>query len=116
MINNCTAGFIKSGKLNMIIDGQFGSTGKGLISAKIAVTKRVRRVFTFSKDQYIRSLKLIKPTHIFLNFINYIREEDLNLFQFTKIQKPNYVGYNPYANQVIPYGPFILDNYLYSFK
>lgn len=80
------------------------------------VTKRVRRVFTFSKEQYIRSLKLIKPTHIFLNFINYIREEDLNLFRFTKIQKPNYVGYGPYTNQVIPYEPFILDNYLYSFK
>lgn len=36
MLNNCTRGFIKPGKINIIIDGQFGSTGKGLIAAKIA--------------------------------------------------------------------------------
>ena len=29
--------FAKTKKLNLIIDGQFGSTGKGLIAGKLAI-------------------------------------------------------------------------------
>lgn len=35
------------------------------------VTKRVRRVFSWSNHQIIRALTIIRPTHMFLNFVNY---------------------------------------------
>lgn len=40
------------------------------------VTKRVRRVFTFSKDQYTKSLLAIRPDIVFVNFLNYLKTED----------------------------------------
>jgi len=40
------------------------------------VTKRVRRVFNFSLTQYSDALKVIRPTHTFLNFVNYIKNQD----------------------------------------
>ncbi len=36
------------------------------------VTKKVRRVFTFSKAQFKRFLRVCGPTHVFINFINHI--------------------------------------------
>jgi len=44
------------------------------------VTKRVRRVFTFSYVQLGRFLKLVNPDFAFLNFINYIEEEKRSSF------------------------------------
>lgn len=58
-----------------------------------SVTNKVRRVFTFSKHQYHRSIRLVKPTHIFLNFCNYIRPEDYELFKSLN-PTPNYFGYS----------------------
>lgn len=78
------------------------------------VTKRVRRVFTFSKKQYEKTLDIIKPTHIFLNFINYIRENDLKLFK--SIKKPTYVGYGPYTENVLKFEENMLENYLFKWK
>ncbi len=40
------------------------------------VTKRVRRIFTFSRKQYRDSLDCIRPTHVFLNFVNYLQAPD----------------------------------------
>jgi len=37
------------------------------------VTKRIRRVATFSAQQYAAACQAIRPTHIFLNFVNYLR-------------------------------------------
>ena len=82
------------------------------------VTKRVRRVFTFSKEQYQRALKYIKPTHVFLNFINYLTEEDLKTFKFlNKKQKAMMlVGYGPDADQISHMDPFTLHNYIVKWK
>jgi len=44
------------------------------------VTKRVRRVFTFSYIQLGRFLKLVNPDFAFLNFINYIEKEKQDSF------------------------------------
>ena len=41
-MNHCTKDFVKPGKINMIIDGQFGSTGKGAIAAKIAIDNDIQ--------------------------------------------------------------------------
>lgn len=82
------------------------------------VTKRVRRVFTFSRKQFERSLRFIKPTHIFLNFINYLNEEDLKLFKFLNRKKDvmMLVGYGPYAEQISHMDPHSLHNYIQKFK
>jgi adenylosuccinate synthase len=39
------------------------------------VTKLVRRVFTFSEMQFEHALQVCKPSHVFLNFANYMPKE-----------------------------------------
>lgn len=79
------------------------------------VTKRQRRIFTFSIQQYQRSLEFIRPDFVFLNFINYLREEDLIMFKKNiHLRKPDFVGYGPYTYQVCPYDQCILDNIIYK--
>jgi len=36
------------------------------------VTKKIRRVFTFSSRQFARFLRVCYPTHIFINFVNHL--------------------------------------------
>lgn len=38
------------------------------------VTKKVRRVFTFSEQQTAKALSVLRPDFIFLNFMNYLRD------------------------------------------
>jgi adenylosuccinate synthase len=47
---------------------------KGLTETT-TVTKRTRRVFTFSQLQLDRMLKFVRPTHAFLNFVNYLGDK-----------------------------------------
>lgn len=42
------------------------------------VTKRMRRVFTWSNSQIKRMCSLIKPDYAFLNFVNYLQKNDYN--------------------------------------
>lgn len=63
------------------------------------VTGRVRRVATFSKKQYIKSIKINKPDCVFLNFLNYIK--DLNLLKILKeVRMPDLVGLGPSVCQI----------------
>lgn len=48
----------------------------GLPEEVTTVTKRVRRVFTFSPTQYKKALKALRPDIVFINFMNYLRTED----------------------------------------
>lgn len=49
------------------------SSRKGYaITEKTTVTGRTRRVFTFSESQYVRFLKINRPTKILVNFANYL--------------------------------------------
>ena len=41
-------------------------------------TKRMRRVCTFSMKQYQKMKRLLRPTHIFLNFVNYLSDIELD--------------------------------------
>lgn len=45
-------------------------SGKSVMETT-TVTKRTRRVFTFSDKQIIRFCRHVRPTHAFLNFMNY---------------------------------------------
>lgn len=42
------------------------------VEEKTTVTGKVRRVFSFSKTQLIKFARVCEPTHLFLNFANYI--------------------------------------------
>lgn len=60
---------------------------------RTTVTKRVRRVATFSMQQYRRSLAALQPSSVFLNFMNYATEADLPLLkQLASERFPNLVG------------------------
>lgn len=63
------------------------------------VTKRVRRIATFSIDQYAKSCELIKPDVIFLNFCNYMKNEELKelITKMRRIYNPGdlYLGWGP---------------------
>ncbi len=79
------------------------------------VTNKVRRIFTFSKMQYKRMIEFLEPDYIFLNFINYMREEDLYLFKNNPdLRKPTHIGYGPYTCQINMWDDDILENYFYK--
>jgi len=42
------------------------------------VTKRVRRLFTWSDEQVRRMCRFIKPDYAFLNFVNYLRGDEID--------------------------------------
>lgn len=49
------------------------------------VTKKVRRVFTFSRLQFKKFINVCSPTHIFLNFINHINETDFGKRTYSEL-------------------------------
>jgi len=75
------------------------------------VTKKVRRIFTFSETQYQRMLRTFGPVEIFLNYVNYLdpsahKVADLDMFSTNFIYERNdvarqfgsrikYVGFGP---------------------
>jgi adenylosuccinate synthase len=73
----------------------------GVEPERTTVTKRVRRVATFSYQQYERSLDLIRPDFIFLNFVNYLK---IPLSDFIKpmSKKPTHYGTGPNVKDVGP--------------
>lgn len=46
----------------------------GVEAERTTVTKRIRRIATFSYSQYVAAVAANKPTHVFLNFCNYFLE------------------------------------------
>lgn len=64
------------------------------------VTKRVRRVASFSHIQYQRMLKILKPDYILLNFANYLSEDQLqNLL--TSLPEVTHLGFGPINLDII---------------
>lgn len=49
----------------------------GINPERTTVTKRVRRIATWSREQYLHSLRLNRPTHVLLTFTNYLTEDEL---------------------------------------
>ena len=76
----------------------------GLDDEYTTVTQRVRRVATFSEYQYKRALNYIKPSHVFLNFVNQVsddeyKEELFNIFKNTKY--PTHLSYGKSVEDVV---------------
>lgn len=77
------------------------------------VTKKVRRVFTWSDQQYIEALHANRPTMLFFNFMNYLPENQRQEFLEDKVRiyakvmhcAPELVlaGYGPLNEQVSVY-------------
>ena len=72
------------------------------------VTKRKRRIATFSREQYLRAIKLVDPTHIFLNFCNYFYAAEEELEKFKDIPKPTHIGVGPFPEDVYEWEDEIL--------
>lgn len=81
------------------------------------VTKRVRRVATFSEKQLKDVLLLVEPTYIFLNFINYLKEEDINFFNTLFLKMNNvFVGYGPHFQEISKLDKHTLENFIFKSK
>jgi len=75
------------------------------------VTKRLRRVFTFSNKQMIESIRANRPDMLFLNFCNHLDAagdqtklvEDLNemMYEYGIGGEVRYLGYGPSEDNVI---------------
>lgn len=48
----------------------------GVPLERTTVTKKVRRVFTWSDKNFEKVLKLLAPDYVFLNFVNYLKDEN----------------------------------------
>jgi adenylosuccinate synthase len=66
----------------------------GLETEYTTNTKRVRRVATFSHEQYKQALKGLRPDNVFLNFCNYLTDNQL-LGLLQKLPEVNYLGFGP---------------------
>jgi len=64
------------------------------------VTKRKRRIATFSAQQYETAINLIEPTHVFLNFCNYLYAAEDELPGIESIARPTHIGVGPYISDV----------------
>lgn len=80
-------------------------TDLGISPEITSVTKRERRIMSFSERQYHNSIRLVKPTHIFLNFANYILPEHISMFNDLR-PKPNFIGTGPRPQDVTKFKSF----------
>lgn len=119
---------------NIVVDGQeVGKSGPfwpdsaevtwqqlGLAEERTTVTKRVRRVATFSIAQYAQAVRDIRPTHLFINFMNYLKGmEDVGKFwsmlaQHTPllgVEQMVYYGVGPTVTDVLTDGSALADFY-----
>lgn len=78
---------------------------------RTTVTKRVRRVFTWSNTQYETMLKHSLPNYALLNFANYCRRDKVEdiVGDMTRIERKlghtvlKYFGYGPASNNISEY-------------
>lgn len=83
----------------------------GLAEERTTVTKRVRRVFTFSGKQYEHMLRHSMPDIVFLNFVNYMTSQKARdlVGQMKAIERLNglstlhYYGYGPASEDISEY-------------
>ena len=62
-------------------------------------TKRIRRVATFSKAQYKKALRLLRPDYILLNFANYLNQTSLKQM-LEELPEVTHVGFGPTVDDV----------------
>lgn len=70
-----------------------------------SISKKVRRVFTFSEEQYVESILMNGCTHVFLNFMNYLSPylQEKLLSRLSRLGTPakiSWLGYGPTINDI----------------
>ncbi len=74
----------------------------GLKPELTTVTKRQRRIFTFSHEQIKDAMWAIQPTYVFLNFCNYVDDiDELNKIMAAFGAKVTWMGYGPGEENVV---------------
>lgn len=63
-------------------------------------TNRIRRVATFSMKQYERMMDSFRPTHVFLNFANYLPKRKLNKL-IKDLKHVTHLGFGPSLDDII---------------
>lgn len=71
----------------------------GVEEEKTTVTGRIRRVATFSHDQYKRMLNHLRPDYILLNFGNYMPMNELAKL-LDQLPEVTHVGFGPHVEDV----------------
>lgn len=73
------------------------------------VTGKIRRVFTWSWDQFRDSLRALQPDHLFINFMNYLDIHERGPFVEEVIRDyTETLGRRPYS-VILGYGPEVKD-------
>ena len=69
-----------------------------------SVSKKVRRVFTFSEQQYMESCQMNGCTDVFMNFMNYLPNHEKQEEFFKRISsigpRISWCGYGPTINDI----------------
>jgi adenylosuccinate synthase len=79
-----------------------------------SVTKRVRRVFTWSWEQFYQSLIVNDPDLVFINFLQYLhKEERINFLESVRSKYLETLG-RPLETLLVGYGPNNSDVKLYE--
>lgn len=76
----------------------------GVEPERTTVTKRVRRIATWSNDQYERSLFLNRPDILFLNFLNYLPSSQAFLWLIKRMQESE-IRVGVFPSRVYSFGP-----------
>jgi len=73
----------------------------GLAQERTTVTNKVRRVFTFSKQQIDDAMYMFAPDEVFLNFCNYIEDSDQMRDIIGHFEgKVKYLGFGPSVGDI----------------
>lgn len=72
----------------------------GVPAEYTSVSKKVRRVFSFSHQQYEESLLMNGVTDVFMSFINYLPVNEQRRFLRTLPQYPTWVGHGKTINDI----------------
>lgn len=87
-----------------IYPDQYEMTWKSLDlpEEKTTVTNRVRRIFTYSRLQIEEAIWYCQPTHVFLNFANYVNKQYVTeiMAHIDSLSRVRWVGYGPTFNDV----------------
>lgn len=75
---------------------------------RTTVTKRVRRIATWSDSQYETMLGMNRPSIVFLNFCNYLRDADHFLMQLKRMERAEFAVGLP-VEKVFGFGPCVED-------
>lgn len=73
------------------------------------VTKRIRRVFTFSQQQVVHTFGLCRPNVCFISFVNYLKDNDALSKVLESIRIAAATNNMPIPQIVLQHGPDVID-------